>query len=94
MRDRSPQEFIDDLTYGMEQTFSFRGRTYFVEVSTEPNGTWFAHMDRWRPDPEAYVDVSRPYHGGTRRGVRKVSTLRWAYFLAGGGRDDLAVRVG
>ena len=50
MKDRSPQEFIDDLTYGMEQTFSLRGRTYFVEGATEPDGTWYAHMDQWEPE--------------------------------------------
>ena len=55
MKDRSPQEFIDDLTYGMEQTFSFRGRTYFVQGATEPDGTWYAHMDRWEPEAEDFV---------------------------------------
>ena len=55
MKDRSPQEFIDDLTYGMEQTFSFRGRTYFIEGTTEPGGTWYAHMDRWEPEAEDFV---------------------------------------
>ena len=55
MKDRSPQEFIDDLTCGMEQTFSFRGRTYFVEGSTESDGTWHAHMDQWEPEAKDFV---------------------------------------
>lgn len=59
MKDRSPQEFIDDLTYGMEQTFCFRGRTYFIEGSIEPDGTWLAHMDCWGPSREDYVWVYR-----------------------------------
>lgn len=59
MRDRTPQEFVDDLTYGMEQTFSFRGRVYFVEGSVEPDGSWSAHMDQWEPEVRDFVWTHR-----------------------------------
>jgi hypothetical protein len=52
---RTPQQFIDDLSYGVEQTFSYHGQVFFVEGITQDDGTWVAHVDQWEPAEKDFV---------------------------------------
>lgn len=58
MRGKSAQEFIDTLSYGMEQEFTFRGRTLCAQGWSE-DGIVTIAVDQWDPPADDYVWMHR-----------------------------------
>ena len=52
---RTPQQFIDDLSYGTEQVFIYRDRTLCVQGYVEEDGLWTGTMVQWEPRIEKWA---------------------------------------
>ncbi len=48
MEGRTAQQFLNDLSCGLEQTVSYRGETFFIEGYVDGED-WVAHLDKWEP---------------------------------------------
>lgn len=54
MQGGNVNEFIDDLYYGFEQVFWYRGKKYFIQGLTIDDHPWLL-LDQWEPPGEDYV---------------------------------------
>ena len=52
MQGGTPQQFIDSLSYGMEQIFIYRGKTICVQGFVESDGLWTITMDQLEPESD------------------------------------------
>ena len=58
MTGETPQEFIDTLSYGMEQAFVYRGRTMCVQGWREESGVIYCTLDLWDSEDDKRKDGS------------------------------------
>ncbi len=54
MRGGNVNKFVDDLYYGFEQVFLYRGKKYFIQGLTIDEKPYLL-LDRWNPPADDYI---------------------------------------